>query len=169
MTEEIYELIQITILVIGLSLTAYAIKRNTDAVKTNLLHDMNNEERNLSMEVFKKGTEINQKKREIEKATKVKIISIKDLDKIPDSKFGHLKQAYLDLTEQTHILITQHLNFFEHLALLILNKKIDEELAKRYYKSLVFSAVENYEPVLGNALFSQYTEFNKLYNRWSEK
>ncbi len=126
--------VEITLITLGFAATVYSIYKNTDSIRTNLLHDMNKEERALSMKLFEITNGIKNKENKNKKILKI----------------------------QKEILITQHLNFFEHLALLINQRKINGKLAKKYYKTLVLDAITNYK----GHIFPKYTELIKLYKKW---
>lgn len=109
------------------------IKNNAEATKTRLLHDMAKEERKISFKLFEVAREV------------------KDSDNDKE-----------ELTKQKEILIKNHLNFFDHFALLVNKKKLDEDLAREYFGDLVKQAHSKYT----DRIYDDYPQFIKLYARW---
>jgi len=144
-------LFQSFLVLVGLSITAFSIWRNSNSIKTSLLHDMNKEERDMQKLIH----------------------DIKH--KIDDLKRGGLKKETREkkmkiLREEQTFLVENHLNFYEHLGLLIRHKKIKEKIAHEYYKDLLINTVSKYRSIRDNEkikeLLPKYTNVNWLYDRW---
>ncbi|GAF73032.1 unnamed protein product [marine sediment metagenome] len=147
-------LFEILLVLFGLNLTAYAIYRNASSIKTNLLHDMTKEERDIQFKLRDIYNQIEELKRK----------------NISNSK--KKKQLEKQLRLEQKFLIEQHLNFFEHLSLLIHKHKINENDAKDYYKDLVITTVEAYRCIKKKEiqeLLDRYVQLNRLYSRWKEE
>jgi len=134
--------IQTIILILGFGVTVWSIYKNTEARKTELFHDMAKEERDLQIKL----TEITRELKKEEEQGSTKIEELKLLKKI---------------------IIKQHLNFFEHLALLINEKKINKNMTMKYFKALFKDATKKYEEYI----FPDYTQIIKLSNEmgWDDK
>ncbi|MFA5302976.1 MAG: DUF4760 domain-containing protein [Candidatus Nanoarchaeia archaeon] len=149
-SEQIIALSTFFLGVIGFIYTIKSINNNTESGKTSLLQDMCNEERDLSLKLFSLAKEIKNDK------DKKEMVSLDN--KIKENDLKHKEEK---LMEQD-VLISQYLNFLEHLSLLINSKKIDEKLAKRYWGKIIKQAESNYK----QKIFPDYTEFIILYNKW---
>ena len=135
-------LVNTLILFFGFLATIWSIRKNTEARKISLFHDMTKEERAISLKLF-----------EIARDIKNKTYEGKDKEKIKKLKI-----------EEQNVIINQYLNFLEHLALLINEKKIDERITKKYFGSIIKDAVNNYQ----NKIFPKYTQIIKLHEKWKE-
>lgn len=135
-------LISTIILFFGFLLTIWQIHKNTEARKISLFHDMSKEERAISLKLFEIAREIRNKEYSSEDKEKVKKLKL----------------------EEQNVIIHQYLNFLEHLALLINERKIDEKITKKYFKSIVKDASNNYN----DKIFPKYTQLIKLHERWKE-
>lgn len=130
------------------------IKNNAEATKTRLLHDMAKEERKIQFKLFETAREIKEKQKEIENSKGTRIPT--------NGKSSKDEDGLEELTEQRNILIENHLNFFDHLALLVNKGKVNEELAKEYFEDLVKDAHDNYK----DRIYDDYPQFIRLYTRW---
>ena len=128
------------ILLIAFGSTVYSIWKNTDTNKTKLLHEMNCEERSLSIRLFEIARDINNGK----------------------SKKREDTEEKKKLEMEQKVIISQYLNFLEHLSLLINSRKISSRLAKRYWKRIIGQANDNYS----KEIFPTYKEFIKLHQKW---
>ena len=127
--------ITVLILIAGFIATVWTIKSNTAERKTSLAHDMAKEERRLQMELTKIALEITNSTN-----------NQNTLEKLRDT------------------LIEQHLNFFEHLAILVNGKKLDGKITKKYFNSLLKQAVENYK----ERILPDYNNLYDLYKKWKD-
>lgn len=124
---------------IGFAITFYSILKNTDANKTKLLHEMNCEERNISIKLFELTRDIN-------------------------NNTNNKTKEKNKLKMEQDVLIAHYLNFLEHLSLLINTGKINEKIAKRYWKTIIKQATDIYP----KKIFPIYKEIIKLSQKWDE-
>ncbi|VVB60268.1 Uncharacterised protein [uncultured archaeon] len=67
----------------------------------------------------------------------------------------------LILKEEKEILVKEYLNFLERLALLVNEDKLNEKLAKLYFRTIVIQAFKEFKPDIN------YNQFYKLLCRWN--
>ncbi len=129
--------IEILVVFGGFLATCYSIHKNTEARKISLFHDMAKEERELHMRL---GEIIMDIKREKEKF-----------------------KEELNLFHQ--LIVEEYLNFFEHLALLINERKINEKLVLKYFTTLIKGVYSEYN----SEICTKYTQLNKLITKLKEE
>lgn len=83
-------------------------------------------------------------------------------------KFTHLLKGQKPSEQEVKFLIISHLNFYEHLALLIKKHKMGRKVAKGHFKKLLINTVEVYKKQNPEYL-SGFEDLNKLYEEWKNE
>ena len=143
------DIVQTIILLLGFALTIWKIHQNTEARKLSLFHDMCKEQQNIQLELFKITRDIKNTKQ----------VS-SDKEKVENFKKGEQS----DVEKEKSVMIEHYLNFLDHLALLINERKIDEKLSKKYFNSIVDEAVKCYK----DQVFPNYVQLLELHRNWNK-
>jgi hypothetical protein len=125
-------LAQTVILAVGFIVTIWTLRKDTEARRLQLLHEMNKHGSDLSLKL---------------------------------AELSFMAEHNNELVSEKHgILIKEHLNFYEHLSLLINEKKIDEKLAKRYWGKNIQGLFQQSE--YKDRICPTYVEIIKLHQKW---
>jgi len=119
--------------IVGFFATCWQLRQDLISRKTQLLHEMYNELRQLDL----KAMEL--------------------VEKIKESKSKDNEAEY-------KAIVTEYLNYLEHLSLLINTGHIDEDLAKRAFRKIIIEdAPQNFGEEIDDNIYKEYAELRK---RW---
>lgn len=150
--DDYQSLFESLLVLIGLLFAGWTIFRNSSSLKTSLLHDLAKEERDLRIKIYNITVGLDKLKNEtsIKKDEKIKL-----------------------LKDRRKFLIETHLNFFEHIGILVFYKKIKEKITKEYFRDVIIQTYDMYSSIKDDKevekLLKKYDNAIKLYNRWKNQ